>query len=44
MRTTISVAAVAIASFVYAASALLAVPGFMASGDSLYHFDVARKI
>jgi hypothetical protein len=36
--------AVAVASFVYAASALLAVPGFMASGDSLYHFDVARKI
>lgn len=36
--------AVAIASFVYAASALLAVPGYMAAGDSLYHFDVARKI
>lgn len=36
--------AVALASFAYAASALLAVPGYMASGDSLYHFDVARKI
>jgi hypothetical protein len=36
--------AVAVASFVYAVSALLAVPGYMASGDSLYHFDVSRKI
>lgn len=36
--------AVAVASFVYALSALLAVPGYMAAGDSLYHFDVSRKI
>lgn len=36
--------AVAVAAFVYGASALLAVPGYMASGDSLYHFDVSRKI
>lgn len=36
--------AIAIAAFAYALSALLAVPGFMAAGDSLYHFDVARKI
>lgn len=42
--STVARAAVAVASFAYALSALLAVPGFMASGDSLYHFDVARKI
>lgn len=36
--------AVAVASFVYALSALLSVPGYMAAGDSLYHFDVSRKI
>lgn len=36
--------AVVVASFAYAFSALRAVPGFMAAGDSLYHFDVSRKI
>lgn len=44
MRRANPAVVVAIASFVYATSVLLAVPGYMASGDSLYHFDVSRKI
>jgi len=36
--------AVAVAAFVYGASALIACPGSMAAGESLYHFDIARRI
>jgi hypothetical protein len=35
---------VAVAAFIYAASALLACPGSMAAGESLYHFGLARRI
>ena len=43
-RRRFAALAVIVVSFAYALSALLAVPGFMAAGDSLYHFDVSRKI